>query len=39
MNIVFIPNINLGNNRNTPYHYSIKSWKKWSKQYNDVKVI
>ena len=39
MNIVFIPNINLGNNRNTPYHYSIKSWQKWSEQYNDVKVI
>ena len=28
-NIVFIPNINLGNNRSTPYHYSVKSWKKW----------
>ena len=39
MNIVFIPNINLGNSRNTPYHYSIKSWQKWSKQYDDVKVI
>ena len=39
MNIVFIPNINLGNNRNTPYHYSIKSWKNWSKQYSNVKVI
>ena len=38
-NIVFIPNINLGNNRNTPYHYSIKSWKKWSEQYNDIEVI
>jgi len=39
MNIIFIPNINLGNNRNTPYHYSIKSWKKWAEQYNNVKVI
>ncbi len=39
MNIVFIPNINLGNNRSTPYHYSIKSWQKWSEQYDDVKVI
>ena len=39
MNIVFIPNISLGDNRNTPYHYSIKSWKKWAEQYNDVKVI
>ena len=39
MNIVFIPNIDLGNNRNTPYHYSIKSWRQWAKQYNDIKVI
>ena len=38
-NIVFIPNISLGDNRNTPYHYSIKSWQKWSEQYDDVKVI
>ena len=28
-NIIFIPNIDLGNNRSTPYHYSVKSWKKW----------
>ena len=39
MNIVFIPNIDLGNSRNTPYHYSIKSWQKWAKQYDDVEVI
>ena len=39
MNIVFIPNISLGDNRSTPYHYSIKSWKKWAEQYDDVKVI
>ena len=39
MNIVFIPNINLGNSRNTPYHYSIKSWEKWSEQYDNVKII
>jgi len=39
MNIVFIPNINLNDNRSNPYHYSIKSWKKWSEQYNNVKVI
>ena len=39
MNIIFIPNINTGNNRNTPYHYSVKSWQKWSEQYDDVKVI
>jgi len=28
-NIVFIPNIDLGNGRNNPYHYSVKSWKNW----------
>jgi len=39
MNIVFIPNIKLENNRSTPYHYSIKSWEKWSEQYDNVKVI
>ena len=39
MNIVFIPNINLGNDRNSPYHYSIKSWQKWAEQYNDIEVI
>ena len=39
MNIVFIPNISLGDNRSTPYHYSIKSWQKWAEQYKDVKVI
>ena len=38
-NIVFIPNINTGNNRNTPYHYSVKSWQKWAEQYDDVTVI
>lgn len=39
MNIVFIPNIKLENNRSTPYHYSIKSWQKWSEQYDNIKVI
>ena len=39
MNIVFIPNISLGDNRNTPYHYSIKSWNQWAEQYDDVQVI
>jgi len=39
MNIVFIPNINLGDNRSTPYHYSIKSWKQWAQQYDDIEVI
>ena len=28
-NIVFIPNIDLGNGRNSSYKYSIKSWKAW----------
>lgn len=28
-NVVFIPNIDLGNGRSNPYHYSIKSWKYW----------
>lgn len=28
-NVVFIPNINLGNGRSNPYHYSVKSWKHW----------
>lgn len=38
-NIVFIPNVSVGDNRNTPYHYSISSWKKWSKQHDDVEFI
>lgn len=33
-NIVFIPNIDLGNGRNNPYHYSIKSWQKWCKKHD-----
>lgn len=37
--IVFIPNITVGDNRNSPYHYSVKSWKKWSEQFNNIKVI
>lgn len=37
-NIVFIPNINLGNGRSTPYHYSIKSWQKWC-DLNDVELV
>lgn len=39
MNVVFIPNITVGDGRNNPYHYSIKSWVKWSEQFQDVKVI
>lgn len=38
-NIVFIPNIATGDNRSTPYHYSVKSWSKWSEQYEDVSVV
>jgi hypothetical protein len=37
-NVVFIPNISLGNGRNAPYHYSIKSWKSWCHN-NDVEFV
>ena len=37
-NVVFIPNINLGNGRNTPYHYSIKSWASWCDK-NNVQLV
>ena len=37
-NIIFIPNIDLGNNRSTPYHYSVKSWKKWCDK-NECELI
>ena len=33
-NVVFIPNIDLGNGRNEPYEYSIKSWKHFCKKYD-----
>ena len=33
-NVVFIPNIDLGNGRNNPYHYSVKSWKVWCDKNN-----
>jgi lipopolysaccharide biosynthesis glycosyltransferase len=33
-NIVFIPNIDLGNGRNNAYHYSIDSWKAWCDKNN-----
>ena len=35
-NVVFIPNIDLGNERSTPYHYSIKSWKYWCDKNNAI---
>lgn len=38
-NIVFIPNVATGDNRNTPYHYSVRSWSKWAEQFDDVEVI
>ena len=37
-NVVFIPNVDLGNNRSTPYHYSVKSWKKWCEM-NNCKLV
>jgi hypothetical protein len=37
-NIVFIPNISTGDNRNQSYGYSVKSWKIWGEK-NNVKVI
>lgn len=39
MNIVFIPNIKMGDGRNNSYHYSVQSWKDWSNQYDNVTVI
>jgi hypothetical protein len=33
-NVVFIPNIDLGDNRNEPYKYSIKSWKHFCDKYD-----
>ena len=33
-NVVFIPNVDLGNGRSTPYHYSVKSWQKWCDKNN-----
>ncbi len=38
-NIVFIPNINAGDGRNTPYHYSVWSWSKWAQKFDNIKVI
>jgi len=37
-NVVFIPNINLGNGRSEPYHYSIKSWKIWCDKNNTTLI-
>lgn len=37
-NVVFIPNIAVGDGRSTPYHYSVKSWKAWAEKH-DVLVL
>ena len=37
-NVVFIPNIDLGNGRSNPYKYSIKSWQKWCDK-NDCDLV
>jgi len=33
-NIIFIVNIGGGDDRNKPYHFSIKCWKKWADKNN-----
>jgi len=37
-NVVFIPNIDLGNGRTNSYHYSIDSWSYWCKK-NDCELL
>jgi lipopolysaccharide biosynthesis glycosyltransferase len=37
-NIVFIPNIAVGDGRSTPYHYSVKSWQHWCDA-NDIRLV
>ena len=37
-NVVFIPNIDLGNGRNSSYNYSIQSWKKFCDR-NDCELV
>jgi len=37
-NIIFIPNIDLGNNRNTSYQYSVDSWKHFCNK-NDCELL
>tara|TARA_Y100000034_G_C6839995_1_gene379906 strand:- start:218 stop:994 length:777 start_codon:yes stop_codon:yes gene_type:complete len=37
-NIVFIPNVNVGDDRSNPYEYSIKSWKYWCNK-NDCELL
>ena len=38
-NIVFIPNINLGNGRNKSYSHSINSWKHWCDKNNCELIV
>ena len=38
-NIVFIPNINCNDNRNSPYHYSVSSWKHWASKHDNIEVV
>ena len=35
-NVVFIPNIDLGNGRNKSYSYSINSWKQFCDKYDSL---
>ena len=37
-NVVFIPNINLGNGRSDKYNYCIDSWKQWCDK-NDCELL
>ena len=37
-NVVFMPNIDLGNGRADAYHYSVKSWKYWCNK-NNVELV
>ena len=37
-NVVFIPNIELGDGRNNSYHYSVDSWSRWCKK-NDCELL
>jgi len=38
MNVVFIPNIDLGDGRANSYHYSVDSWSQWCKK-NDCELL
>ena len=37
-NVVFIPNIDLGNGRSDKYSYCVKSWKRWC-DINDCELL